>query len=269
MSDCGMSGNKVFLANVGANATHRFESPVFPDGTFEQIPIIETPPEPGHHSVRMADVPSWNRPGATLSEWVPGRYRELAAHYDPEFGTVTYGDNCERAARAYALKSARPGDVVLFLARLRQHDGRSFCGPHGFYLTGLIEIESVLESVRAAPSAHEMRRYGANAHVRKGLNGAHHWDGFWVFGGSERSERFDRAVPVDRALCDAVFRTASGGRWEWPAHRTELQVIGSYTRTCRAVLDTGNPAHTARLTALSNAMTSRNPHAPLPGHVPK
>ena len=35
-----MSG-RIFLANVGANASHAFRSPVFPDGTFELLPIPE------------------------------------------------------------------------------------------------------------------------------------------------------------------------------------------------------------------------------------
>lgn len=246
---------------MGANATHRFESPIFPDGTFEMIPIIESPPEAGAHSVRMGDVPSWMKPTQNLSEWIPGRYRDIATHFDPEFITRTYGDNCERAARAYALKKASPGDLIFFLARLKTHDEPDPAGQLGFYLVGFIEVDDILPNVRAMPTAEELQRFGANAHVRKGLNDDANWDGFWVFGGSERSVRFNRAVPVDRKFCDEVLRTANGEQFEWPSHRTELQVIGSYTRTCRVVLNGLNEEHESRIRALTTAIDAYNPNS--------
>ena len=56
----------------------------------------------------------------------------------------------------------------------------------------------MLRNVRARLSESEMARFGGNAHVRRGLSDDSLWDGFWVFGGSDRSQTFERAVPVDR-----------------------------------------------------------------------
>ena len=69
------------------------------------------------------------------------------------------------------------------------------------------------------------------------MNNDRFWDGFWVFAGTDRSARFDRAVPVDRAFADRILRTASGQPYAWSSNRSELQVIGSYTRACRRIID--------------------------------
>jgi hypothetical protein len=126
---------------------------------------------------------------------------------------------------------------------------------------GFIEVEEILPNVRVKPTPEQLQRFGSNAHVRKGLNDDAHWDGFWVFGGSERSVRFHRAVPVDRRFCDAVLRTASEEMFEWPDHRSELQVIGSYTRTCRVVLDDSLSRHKRRIDALDAIVNGYNPGA--------
>lgn len=251
---------KIWLANVGANAAHPFLSPRFQDGSFELLPIPESPPAAGPHSVRFSDVPSFNDPASTLVRWVPERFREIATHYDPEFGTLTYGDNVERNARAAALKGVVPGDVLFFIVRLADWTGGDFTGRFGFYLAGFLEVESILSGVRSEPSVQELERYGANAHVRRGLNRpSEHWDGFWVFGGSRRSRRLRRAVPVDRALAERIFRRADGGRWRWSTSRTELQTIGSYTRSCRCVIDTTSADGRKRAVLLWSAVEALNP----------
>lgn len=254
---------KIWLANVGANAAHPFFSPRFEDGTFELLPIPESPPTAGPHSVVFADVPSFNDPTGTLGRWVPERFRETATHYDPEFGTLTYGDNVGRNARAAALKGVRPGDVLFFIVRLADRVDGVFDGRFGFYLAGFLHVESILSGVRSKPSGADLDRYGANAHIRRGLNAsndlAEHWDGFWVFGGSGKSRRFRRAVPVDRSLAERVFRRADGGRWRWNPKRTELQTIGSYTRACRCVIDTSSTGGRERAALLWSAVEALNP----------
>ncbi len=253
---------KIWLANVGANAAHPFYSPRFEDGTFELLPIPETPPEPGPLSVRFADVPSFNNPGETLGRWVPQRYQEMATHYDPEFTTLTYGDHVERNARAAALRGVGVGDMLFFIVRLADCSNGAFTGRFGFYLAGFLEVESILSGVREEPTSAELDRYGANAHVRRGRNDpAKHWDAFWVFGGSGRSRRFVRGVPVDRAFADRVFTRADGGPWRWNPARSELQTIGSYTRSCRCVIDTSDADGLERAALLWSAVEELNPGA--------
>ena len=82
-----------------------------------------------------------------------------------------------------------------------------------------------------------MERFQANAHLRRAMSCESLWDNFWVFAGSSWSNRFYKAVPVTKDLCNDVFVTAGGTSWEWKKNRTDLQTIGSYTRTCRCAID--------------------------------
>ena len=204
-----------YLANVGVNAGHAARSPLFEDGTFALLPI------PEHHS--------WRPPMLRLDELVglqghaPRSWHDRAVHLDPDLDSQqpTYGDNCRRAARAYSLRRARPLDLIVFLARL--HDSTKA----GFYLVGSLEVDDALEDVTADPGP---GWWDANAHVRR-ARATDRWDSFWVFKGSGASQRFRTAVRFGRPQAARVF----GDTWRWPAHRTELQTIGSYTRAVRRV----------------------------------
>ena len=166
------------------------------------------------------------------------------------FDTFTYGDNCAISARAAALRRVRPGDLLFFLARLQRRSDHGPDGAHGFYLIGFLEIEEVLREVASRPDDDVLRRFGANAHVRRGLSDSKLWDRFLVFRGSARSRRFDRAVPVTRDLAGRVLTRADGSPWRWDDGRSDLQVIGSYTRSCRCVIDPALPGHAVRAEAL-------------------
>jgi hypothetical protein len=194
-----------FLANVGVNASHRVSSPLRADGTFELLPIPEAMP--------------WRPP--MVQGW-----SGHAVHLDPDFTSTpaTYGDNCRRAGRAFSLRRAQQGDLIVFLARLVNHHP-------GFYLVGSLEIEDVLPDVAVDPGE---GWWTSNAHVRK-ARATSSWDDFWVFKGSPRSKLFDRAESLTRKELTTVF----GGGLRWPGQRTELQTIGSYTRAVRRVEGAG------------------------------
>jgi hypothetical protein len=204
----------VFLANIGANAGHAARSPLFGDGRFVLIPIPEPlawqPP-----MLRLRDVPS-------MAMHVSPAYARLAVHLDPDFisGTPTYGDNCRRAPRAYALRSARPGDRIVFLARLHPP-----AGPAAFYLVGHLTIADILADVTADPGR---GWWDSNAHVRRARAGGR-WDSFWVFRGTPESGYYQEARPFRRQEAELLC----AGTWRWRESRTELQTIGSYTRTIR------------------------------------
>ena len=191
-----------FLANVGVNASHPVSSPLRDDGTFDLVPIHEALP--------------WRPP--MLRGW-----RDLAVHLDPDFTTTpaTYGDNCRRAGRAYSLRRAHPGDLIVFIARL-QPEGR----PAAFFLVGELEIADALVDVTQDPGP---GWWDANAHVRR-ARAANAWDSFWVFKGADRSRLFKKAIPFARRETETVL-----GATSWPDHRTELQTIGSCTRAVRRI----------------------------------
>jgi hypothetical protein len=197
-------------------------SPLHEDGSFTLVTIPETIDGPS--LVHYGEVPR-------LRAVVPERYWPLPTHYDPEFETITYGDNCGTAPRAAALRGCLRGDWIFFIARL--------VGPNGpvFALVGDLEIEDILGDVRAQPDEQAMRRFGANAHIRRGRADPRCWDGFSVFAGSSRSQLFQRAVVIGREEATLLFRDRAGQAWSWRDARTDLQTIGSYTRSCRCVID--------------------------------
>jgi hypothetical protein len=206
-----------FLANVGVNAGHAARSPLFADGSFALLPVPETQ--------------AWRRPMVRfgdlkgLTEHAPRSWRDRAMHLDPNLDSSppTYGDNCRRAGRAFSLRRAQSGDLIVFLARL--HAATTV----GFYLVGCLEIDDVLPDVTSDPGS---GWWDANAHVRRARATDDGWDSFWVFRGSRQSRRFTRAIPFTRRETTQAF---GGDAWRWPAHRTELQTIGSYTRAVRRV----------------------------------
>jgi Nucleotide modification associated domain 3 len=204
-----------FLANVGVNAGHAALSPLRQDGSFVLTPIPERcawrPP-----MLRLADVP-----GAQAH--APRSWAGRAVHLDPDLTSAsrTYGDNCRHAGRAYSLRRAAPGDLVVFVARLSPATA-----PASFHLVGCLDVAGVLEDVARDPGP---GWWDANAHVRR-ARARDEWDGFWVFRGGPRTRLLERAVPFDMHAARQVF-----GEWEWPAHRSELQTIGSHTRAVRRV----------------------------------
>ena len=132
----------------------------------------------------------------------------------------TFGDNCRRAARAFALRKARPGDRIVFLARLHPRSG-----PPAFYLVGELVIDASLPDVTADPG---VGWWDANAHLRRArATGA--WDSFWVFRGGAGSGFYPAARPFRREEAEALVSE----EWLWRQNRSDLQTIGSYTRTIR------------------------------------
>ena len=205
-----------FLANVGVNAGHSARSPLFDDGSFALLPI----PERGGWRtpmLRLGDVEH-------LRRHAPRDWLRRAVHLDPDLTSAvpTYGDNCRRAGRAFSLRAATPGDLIVFVARL--HPSRAAAG---FYLVGSLEIDDTLQDVTRDPGA---GWWDSNAHVRRARARAE-WDSFWVFKGTVRSRAFACALPFGRREAKAVF----GDCWTWPDHRTELQTIGSHTRAVRRI----------------------------------
>ena len=205
----------MFLANVGVNAAHAARSPLFDDGTFALLPIPERIPwRPP--MLRLGDVPH-------LHIHAPRSWSDRAVHLDPDLasGVATYGDNCRRAGRAFSLRRAQGGDLILFLARLQAAGG-----PAGFHLVGCLEVDDAIQDVTRDPGPGWWDR---NAHIRR-ARATDTWDSFWVFRGGSRSRLFERAVAFGTPQTESLF-----GDCRWPSHRTELQTIGSYTRAVRRV----------------------------------
>ena len=204
-----------FLANVGVNSAHAARSPLFDDGRFALLPIPERQPwRPP--MLRLGDVDG-------LAAHAPATWRNRAVHLDPDLlaSTPTYGDNCRRAGRAFGLRRAERGDLIVFLARLQP-----ISAAPQFHLVGCLEIDDALVDVTFDPG-HGW--WDGNAHIRRARATAI-WDSFWVFKGSACGSRmFARSYQFARKEVEKVF----GPNWHWRTTRTELQTIGSYTRAVR------------------------------------
>jgi hypothetical protein len=206
-----------FLANVGTNSSHAARSPVFEDGSFLLMPIPErdewSPP-----MLRLSDVPG-------LAAHAPAAWKSRAVHLDPDLSAAlpTYGDNCRRAGRAFSLRKAAAGDLIVFLARLHPENATP-----GFHLVGCLSIDDAIIDVTADPGK---GWWDCNAHVRR-ARATGRWDSFWVFkGAAEKTRAFTKAHRFARDEAESVF----GRGWQWRLSRTELQTIGSYTRAVRRV----------------------------------
>ena len=139
---------------------------------------------------------------------------------------------------------------LLFLSRLQSWRNNKFQNEFGFYFIGYLHIDQIIKSVNSSLDSLLMDRFAINAHVRRGMSDQNLWDKFWLFGGSSWSKRFNRAVPVTRELCDQVFLTSQGLNWNWDEKRSDLQVIGSYTRTVRPVIDQSDDTQKCRYSTL-------------------
>ena len=157
---------RIYLVNVGANASHRLFSPLFADCTFEFLPIPEGGPNANksRRAVRYRDLRSHNNPDDDLLRFVPEGMWDAACHNDPDLKAFTYGDNPSRG-RSGALKNLRKGDVLLFLARLEQYKDGQRTRQASFYLVGGLWLDY---AVLVTPNSKEWKRFAENAHARRG-----------------------------------------------------------------------------------------------------
>ena len=182
-----------------------------------------------------------------MLRYVPQRLRDAPCHNDPEFETLTYGNRDN--GRSSALRTLRPGDALLFLARLERWDDGKRMRKFGFYLIGGLSVDYA-EFVTPQTSGRD--RFAKNANAIRGD------EGFLGVAGSSRSRRFRKAVPITRDRCDEVFRAADGSPWRWGTGKTDLQVIGSYTRSCRQMLDASIPEQERRIAVLRDWIAERS-----------
>ncbi len=247
---------RIFIANVGANAAHigmGLQSPRFSDGRFEFVTIPEQKELWSSSSpdlLRYRDLECFNQPGEVLARYLGPRSLNLPTHFDPEFRSFTYGDECEKTPRAAALKQLRSGDLLFFLARLADYDQKTsrFTGTAGFYLIGYLEIAEIISGVRQetiVPPALSHNAHYRRARARPDL----FYDGFYIFKGSARSRRYEMALNFGRAEAEKFLRDKSGLEWHWKAGRSDLQTIGSYTRACRCILDASRSSEEAERTS--------------------
>jgi hypothetical protein len=269
----------VYFINVGANAITAgigIRSPIFDDGKFEFMPIPESRERPrskpfdlaaegnGTHPqlLRYRDITCFNDKRKQLVCYLPKAVHEMAVHNDPEFETYTYGGAGFKQrlssgqlqggmSKSSKLLRAKERDNLFFIANLTRYTENDFVtNQGGFFLIGYLKIELFLDLDLLFSGEIDGRlfpRISHNAHVRQflasGDSTANHMRVF--VGLKDQSQRFPYAVPITRKLCDHFLKDASGRPWKWADNKTEMQTIGSYTRTNRCFLSPGVPHYEA------------------------
>ena len=249
---------RIYLANVGANKkTGGLASPLLEDGRFEFLPILagDRRLDESPNAIRYRDLRSHYDRAQDLASRIriPDRLLGKAVHNSPEFETFTYCDACDEFPRAANLKGVEAGDVLLFAAGLRRwDDDAGWMDDYGLHLIGGFHIEKdPLQAAGAEPDPQASKRFAKNAYVIKGRETGD-WGsavGDWLFAGSEKSRRFDKAVPLNREICDQVFRDIKGASWDW-GRQSETATVASYTRSARCLLDTNGAEEAERAAIL-------------------
>ena len=213
--------------------------PLFPDGTFEYVPIPDNPRKTSSRTLHFSEIES--RSGGGIDQFVPVKYRGKPAHLDPEFETLTYGDPT-RNKRLQLLRLAF-GDILLFYAGLRPREQRN---GSRLFLIGYFSIENVyaVTATETWPPA-SLQHLWKNAHLRRNACDP----GLVVVQGCpERSGLLKIAVPLsdDRQIVlpemecrlgiTGSVKRAGAGRWIPDTHVAD---VAEWLRS----LETANPAH--------------------------
>lgn len=200
--------------------------PLFPNGSFEYVPIPENPKKTSSRSLMFSQIPA--RRGGFLDEFAPARFRGGPAHYDPEFETFTYGDPTKNK-RGQLLRLIR-GDLLVFYAGLRPPSQRS---GSRLYLIGYFTIVNVYNCDAACPwPPPSLQHLWANAHFRRKACDP----GLVVAQGAPTASRLFRfAIPLSdeqqEVLPDMEIRLgitgsvkrAGAGRWIPATHVTQVE----------------------------------------------
>lgn len=146
----------VALLGVGADSTNSSPTPpVYPDGTFEYIPIPESQGPDGTAEARTYGNLQLRHQNATASEYLDSiepseddgpkiTGDDLAMwplHHDPNFDALTYGESMSRGSYTKILRSLDEGDMVAFYTGLRGADTNY---THR-YIIGCFTVESIVD----------------------------------------------------------------------------------------------------------------------------
>ncbi len=210
---------KAVAVNVGANTNEPgFRGPVFPDGSFEYVPIPESEPT-------REPVPTY---GDLPLETDVSEVADVPVHLDPEFPEAggeryTYGD--DYGVKARPISDLDRGDWLLFYATLSQRgDPADWQAPRwGAYLIGgmCLARDAVTGEAYGAMDDAERAPFRTNAHVKRDPFDAR----VLVLGDPERSGLFDRALPLsgreagtdaNRLVTDLSSDSGKGPWWRRP-----------------------------------------------------
>ena len=205
---------RAIAINIGANTNEPgFRGPVFPDGTFEYIPIPESKPT-------VESVPTYGDLAPNLRTEIPGSLFETPVHLDPEFSEYpfcerySYGD--EHGVKAAPLSELSAGDYLFFYATLTVSQPADWLPPEwGAFLIGHFRLAS--DPLVPTDGATITDDFANNAHTKRDPVDAR----VLVAGDPEQSRLYDRARPLSTpeggvdANTIVTNHSADSGRGPW------------------------------------------------------
>lgn len=144
---------KGFLLHIAVDTTNLgVVGPVFPEGTFEYIPIDNSY---GVETRTYKNFTARNtKYGTTLSDFIPSRVANRPVHFDPDFDNYTYGQPVDYYPRSRVLEKLEEGDVIFFVSSLAPYDTEAYKekdmmlqnfqrGKKNKYVTGFFTVSGV------------------------------------------------------------------------------------------------------------------------------
>jgi hypothetical protein len=190
---------KAMLLRVGIDkSSDGVLSPIFPDGSFEYIPLSEKDEKSGEKRT-YADLTG--RKGKPLSSYLPSGVAGRKVHLDPEFTTFTYGDIGRKAG--YLLK-LEPGDILVFYAGLTPYLESEHS--EALYIIGYFTVKEIVDTGNSSTS--KIRRikqqYPNNSHPKRDSD-IHEM--VMVLGDPERSKILDEAILISQKKLNKIGRS--------------------------------------------------------------
>ncbi len=168
-------------------------APIFPDGSFEYIPIPES--DTSSNEIRtFANTRGMD--GKPFASYLPSKIKNDKMHFDPEFETFTYGDPSVK--RNYLLK-LEEGDLLVFYAGLTPHENDTH--PEALYLIGYFTVKRVVDfnNLSEKELIENCKQYSGNAHLKRRLDLQ---DLVIVVGDKEKSQLLNRAILISQRKPD-------------------------------------------------------------------
>jgi len=144
-----MESEAIMICIYADTSSGGFRGPVFPDLTFEGIPI----PNDSAIGIKYDEIIGVH--GKPLSAYIPSKASfdgSTVAHFDPDPVHLTYGD-CGESIVTKRCKKLKPGDLLLWSARLEPFVRNSYTGGDPrVYLIGWLMVERVIDYEKLSKS---------------------------------------------------------------------------------------------------------------------
>jgi hypothetical protein len=145
--------------DTSSKGTGGINGPIFPDKSFEFIPIPENPKNTSETRTYSTLKAKNSKNGKFLSDFVPSDIQDYLVHFDPDFENFTYADpsDMKKSKRGGLLKWLSMGDYIFFVASLApfkksaytNNDRKEICkyqkGKMAKYIIGYFEIKNIFQ----------------------------------------------------------------------------------------------------------------------------